>query len=64
MKKIYHLEIKETGEHSYYGSIVALCNSNELGVSKGKLDRWNWTKNIDNKICVIRKSIIIVSKRK
>jgi len=28
-RKILHLEIKQTGEHKYYGSLVALCDDNE-----------------------------------
>lgn len=28
-RKILHLENKATGEHKYYGSLVALCDDNE-----------------------------------
>ena len=28
-RKVLHLEIKSTGEHKYYGSLVALCLDNE-----------------------------------
>jgi len=28
-RKVLHLEIKETGEHKYYGSLVSLCKDNE-----------------------------------
>lgn len=28
-RKVLHLEIKSTGEHKYYGSLVALCKDNE-----------------------------------
>ncbi len=28
-RKVLHLEIKATGEHKYYGSLVALCLDNE-----------------------------------
>ena len=28
-RKILHLEKKTTGEHKYYGSLVALCKDNE-----------------------------------
>lgn len=28
-RKVLHLENKATGEHKYYGSLVALCNDNE-----------------------------------
>jgi len=28
-RKVLHLENKVTGEHKYYGSLVALCQDNE-----------------------------------
>jgi hypothetical protein len=28
-RKILHLQIKNTNEHKYYGSLVALCSDNE-----------------------------------
>jgi hypothetical protein len=43
MRKVYHLEIE--GLHSYYGSLQAVFNAhNNLGVSKGTLDRYDWSK--------------------
>lgn len=43
MRKVYHLE--KDGFHSYYGSLQAVFNANEnLGVSKGTLDRFDWSK--------------------
>jgi hypothetical protein len=30
MRKILHLENKTTDSHKYYGSLVALCNDNEV----------------------------------
>lgn len=43
MRKVYHLEKK--GLHSYYGSLQAVFNANnDLGVSKGTLDRYDWSK--------------------
>jgi hypothetical protein len=43
MRKIFNLE--KDGKHSYYGSLQAVFNANkDLGVSKGTLDRFDWSK--------------------
>jgi hypothetical protein len=43
MRKVYHLE--KDGKHSYYGSLQAVFNANhDFGVSKGSLDRYDWSK--------------------
>lgn len=43
MRKVYHLE--KDSLHYYYGSLQAVFNAhNDLGVSKGTLDRYDWSK--------------------
>ena len=47
MRKVYHLE--KDGKHSYYGSLQAVFVANkDLGVSKGKLDRYDFTEPFEN----------------
>jgi len=65
MRKIFHLEIKATNNHSYYGDLAAVFRTNKkLFVSKFTLDRWDWSKEFENGTCIIRKSNIEISKRK
>lgn len=64
MKKIYHVEIKRTenNEHHYFTNLKsAFSQGFDLGVSKGKMDRYAWEENnnyYENQLCVIRKSVI------
>lgn len=59
MRRIFHLENKADKHHDYYGSLTALCHDNvDLGVSKGKLDRYNFDVAFENEKYTIRKSVI------
>ncbi|HEV8053077.1 MAG TPA: hypothetical protein VGP47_11335 [Parachlamydiaceae bacterium] len=59
MRRIFHLENKTDKRHSYYGSLSALCNDNlDLGVSKFKLDRYNFDMPFENENYIIRKSFM------
>ena len=59
MRRIFHLENKTDKHHSYYGSLSALCNDNlGLGVSKFKLDRFNFDVPFENENYIIRKSVM------
>jgi len=67
MEKIYNLQFKSNAYNYYYGDLTILFTSWKTGflqVSKGKLDRWDWSKPYENDICTITKSEIIKSKRK
>lgn len=64
MKKIFHLELKSANLHKYYGSLSALFKNNKgLSVSKFTLDRWDWSNDFENDVCIIRKSVMILSSR-
>jgi len=57
MRKLLHLEIKDTHEHKHYGSLTALFLDNKnLGIGKSVLDRWDFRVPYENKICVISKT--------
>lgn len=67
MKKIYHLHIKSTDEHKYYGSLVAVYKHHDrldLGVSQSKLSRYDFQEPYDNKLVTIRKGFVVSSTRK
>jgi len=52
-------------EHHYYSSLTALCNDNseELNVSKGTLDRWDYAKkDYENQLITVRKSYLVTNK--
>ena len=58
-RKVLHLEIKSTGEHKYYGSLVAVFLDNkDLGVSKFSLDRYDFSTPFENEKCIIRKAFM------
>jgi hypothetical protein len=58
-RKLFHLIIKATGEHKYYGSLSALFLDNkDLQVSKFRLDRYDFTTHFDNDACIIRKGFM------
>lgn len=64
MKKIFHLYSKVDKCHKYYGSLSALFKYNsELGVSKFTLDRYDFSNDFENPVCIIRKSKIVNSTR-
>lgn len=59
-RKLFHLTIKATGEHKYYGSLQALFLDNkDLGISKFTLDRYNFVKPFENEVCVINKGFVL-----
>lgn len=62
-RKLYHIEIKETGIYFYYGDLTILCKSHKIGISKFTLDRWNFETPFENEICIIRKSELVISTR-
>jgi len=54
--KVYVLYLKEVNEWIVYKTLKGLCESNQLGVSKGTLDRFDFeNKDFDNEICQIKK---------
>ena len=54
-KKVYHIEIKETKEHDYYNSLTALFKERkELGISIFTLQRFDFSIQFENEICIIR----------
>lgn len=52
-RKVLHLEIKATGEHKYYGSLVALWNDND-GFPYHRVKRLNLSKGWENEVFKIR----------
>jgi len=65
MRKIYHLEFKESGFHFHYGDLTILCNTwgKNLGVSKFTLDRWDFETPYENENIIIHKTELVISKR-
>jgi len=58
-RKIFHLYKKVSKTNHYYGSLKAVFDENkDLGVSKYKLDRWNFEKPFENEVCVLIKGIM------
>ena len=58
-RRLFHLQIKATGEHKYYGSLAAIFLDNkDLGVSKCTLDRFDFVQPYENEVCVIRKGFM------
>lgn len=58
-RRIFHLTIKATGEHKYYGSLAAVFLDNKkLQVSKFSLDRYDFTIPFENEVCIIRKAFM------
>ena len=58
-RKIFHLTIKATGEHKYYGSLAAVFLDNkDLQVSKFSLDRYDFSIPFENDVCIIRKGFM------
>ncbi len=56
-RKVLHLENKTTGEHKYYGSLVALCQDNENIIPSAfyhTLKRLKFEQPYDNDIYKIR----------
>ncbi|MNG66057.1 hypothetical protein D3C71_344030 [compost metagenome] len=62
MRKVLHLEIKLTGEHKYYGSLVALCSDNEHIIKKERyhtLKRISFDKHYITDTYIIRKGSVL-----
>ena len=58
-RRLFHLEIKATGEHKYYGSLAAIfLEYKDLGVSKFTLDRYDFVTPFENEVCIIRKGFM------
>ncbi len=61
-RKIFHLLKKNSSSNYYYGSLTAVFNENkDLGVSKYKIDRWDFKRKFENDKCVLIKSFIKTS---
>ena len=59
MRRIFHLEIKSENSHKYYGSLSALVEENiDIGLSKFKVDRYDFSKPYENEKVIIRKSFL------
>lgn len=55
-RRLFHLHIKTTNEHKYYGSLVGIFLDNEnLGISKSYLEKYDWSEPYENDFIVIRK---------
>jgi hypothetical protein len=63
--KVYHLYIKRTREHKYYGSVAALVAENRhLGVGINTLYRFNFTgQDYENVQVIIKKAQLIQNKK-
>jgi hypothetical protein len=57
--KVYYVELKEIREEFIYKTLVGLCKSHSLGVSKGTLDRWDFGRPYENGVCRIRKMEVL-----
>jgi hypothetical protein len=58
-RRLFHLHIKATNDHKYYGSLVGLLLDNEnLGISKSYLEKYDWSKHYENELIVIRKGMM------
>ena len=63
MRRIYHLEIK-TGEHLYYGSLVALYEAKKelLNISLSTLQHFNFdAEKFETENYIIRKGSILTT---
>lgn len=59
-RRLFHVQIKATGEHKYYGSLAAVFLDNkDLGVSKFTLDRYDFLKPFESEVCVINKGLVL-----
>ncbi len=61
-RKVLHLQIKATGEHKYYGSLVALCDDNEDAIPKERyhtLKRLSFDTPYENEAVIIRKGFVL-----
>jgi len=58
MRKVLHLEIKTTGEHKYYGSLVALWKDNEA-IPYHTIKRLDLTNGWENEAIKIRLGVLL-----
>ncbi len=59
VKKVFHLYKKDLKSNHYYGTLTLLFKDNDgLGVSKAKIDRWDFSKPFENDFCIIHKDFI------
>ena len=59
-RNVFHIHIKKNDFHYYIGSLSGVFvkfTNEELGVSKGTLDRYDWEtyRHYENEHCVIRR---------
>ena len=55
-RRLFHLHIKATNEHKYYGSLVGLLLDIEnLGISQSYLEKYQWSEPYENELIAIRK---------
>lgn len=67
MRKLYHLFIKETFQHHYYGDLKVLTANHtpeELDISIHTLYRYDFDQPFENEKIIIRKGMLMVSKHK
>lgn len=57
-RKVLHLEVKLTGEHKYYGSLVALCKDNEA-IPYHTIKRLDLAEGWENDVFKIRLSVLL-----
>ena len=59
----FHLELKETKTHEYFGSIASICEfykKKDIGITAASLYRFNIEigKPFSNKLVIIRKGVL------
>ncbi|MGV8136497.1 MAG: hypothetical protein AB2L20_14910 [Mangrovibacterium sp.] len=63
-RHIFHVYIKETQEHRYFGSSAAVCEAytkRQIGIRGGRIRAWFSHNNFvpfENDFCVIRKGFL------
>ena len=60
-RRVFHLYLKATDTHKYYGSLQALFQDKtnpDLGISKATLDRYDFSRAYDNPSITIRKGFV------
>lgn len=59
-RRLFHLYLKKTDQHKYYGSLAAVFLDNkDLQVSEHTLYKYNFDIPYENNICIIRKSYFV-----
>lgn len=58
-RRLFHLHIKTTNEHKYYGSLKGLLLDNEnIGISQSYLEKFQWSEPYENEFIIIRKGFM------